>query len=49
MSGIKITLEIGHTCGDQNPNGFLLLSFKHENMESLDGANCLAPFLTKIS
>lgn len=47
MSGIKIILEIGHTCGAQNTNDF----FKHENMESLklyqelkDSAGCLAPF-----
>lgn len=31
MSGIEITFEIGHSCGDQNTNDFLLLSAKHEN------------------
>lgn len=28
------TLEIGHSCGDQNIYDFLLLSAKHENMET---------------
>lgn len=31
MSGIEMTFEIGHSCGDQNTNDFLLLSAKHEN------------------
>lgn len=31
MSGIEITFKIGHSCGDQNTNDFLLLSAKHEN------------------
>lgn len=56
MSGLKITLEIGHSCRDQNTNYFLLLSAKHENMDSLklyqelkDSPNCLASFLPKTA
>lgn len=51
MSGVELTLEIGHSCGDQNTNELLLLSAKHENMESLklyqclkDSADLFAPF-----
>lgn len=52
MSGIEMTFEIGHSCGDQNTNDFLLLSAKHENKsEVVPGAKGqLRPiFFTKTS